>query len=456
MRTAVLVLAILGDVFGGIGTVLAFVFGAAVIEMSGGFAGRGAANGAVLALLALVIGIIGTALATRRPKIAGGLLVIAAILGTVGTNAFVLGSLLYLIGGAMAFFVKPLALSATTPVAASTTGSVGVFATAEEPTVVLHRFRPLAARRMPLVVGAIAVVILALVAGSALAQPAEQKPVNALLSGLQRGDDVALANLLLPGLRANDAVADADAVLSNAFGRSQISFVSADWLRKWGPITGTKIAFENLTVTTASKGANAAVVHVRAIFAPTNDNPLINVIVQVLRQAFDADLPMASESGQWYVAGAPAKPPDVGTGGGGGGGSGGGSTGSSGGGPSTPPPPPPTTPPPPLPTVTMAGATFTADFNTARDLMTAGRVGFGRFQLTYGAGRALLSECAGGVSDNRCLWGLDHTGWLAVAATAHRTTTGACSCVLTPPTGVIVRDSGVPLSRRSIHHAVST
>ena len=94
--------------------------------------------------------------------------------------------------------------------------------------------------------GAVLAVLIGVVAVSALAQPAEQKPVNALLSALQRGDDVALADLLLPSLRANDVVADANAVLSNALGRSQIGFISIDWLRKWGPVTGTKIAFENL------------------------------------------------------------------------------------------------------------------------------------------------------------------------------------------------------------------
>src|SRR6185437_7372872 len=101
VRTAVLVLAILGDVFGGLGTLLAFVLGMTLVGLSSGAAGQGAANGAVLALVALVIGIVATALSNRHPRIAGALLLVAAVLGSAGTLSFLLGSVLYLIAGIM-------------------------------------------------------------------------------------------------------------------------------------------------------------------------------------------------------------------------------------------------------------------------------------------------------------------------------------------------------------------
>lgn len=308
MRTAVLVLAILGDVFGGIGALAAFVFGATLVGLSGGTAGQGATNGAFLALLALAIGIGGTAVATRRPRLAGSLCLIAAVVGTLGTFAFALGSLLYIVAGVLAFFVKP---ELGTPDVATFAVPPALGATANahfrsRRTPGLPRF----SRRVWLPGAAVALLLTTVLTGSALAQPAEHRPIRTLLEGLQNADDVALASVLAPNLRAGNGVRDAETALILALGRSEIGFVNADWLRRLGPVTGTTMTFEHLTLTTTSKTDRAATVHIRGLFAPTNENPVLRLLLQGLRQTFDADIAVSSISGAWYVtSSAVAVPP---------------------------------------------------------------------------------------------------------------------------------------------------
>jgi hypothetical protein len=280
----------LGDVFGGLGAVAAFLFSSTLLGLSGGVAGQGAASGAGLALLATVVGITGTVLVQRRTRTAGVLCLGAGLLGTTGTFAFLLASLLYVIAGGLAFFAPPLAsasVGASTPPAARR----------------LHMRLPVVAlpRRSVAIAGALVLVLLATIGGSVLAQPAEQQPVRALLDGLQKSDDIALAKLLAPGLRAGKATADAQAVVAYALGRSEIGFLNADWLRRLGPTTGTKMVFEDLTVSTVSKSADTAVVHARGLFAPTNENALIRLLLQGLRQPFDADIALLRADGTWYV-----------------------------------------------------------------------------------------------------------------------------------------------------------
>jgi hypothetical protein len=297
MRTSVLVLAILADVFGGLGIIAALLFGATLLRLSAGAAGQGAASGALLALLGLVVGIGGTALVPRRARLAGVLCLIAAVVGTLGTFAFGLGALLYVIGGGMAFFVRSdsgvAAPSAPLPTPAGRHS--------------WHRPKvPRVQRRVWIPSAAAMVLAIGLLVGSSLAQSAEQRPVHALLEGLQKADDVALASVLAPRLRAGNAARDADIALGLALGASEISFVNADWLRRLGPVTGTRIGFERLTLTTTDKTESTATVHVRGLFVPTNENPLLQLLVQGMRQRFDANIAVARADGEWYAAGSPS------------------------------------------------------------------------------------------------------------------------------------------------------
>jgi hypothetical protein len=290
-----LVLAILADVFGGLGALTTLLFGMTLAGISGGFAGGGATGGALLALLALGIGIAGTVVATKRPRLGGAILVGAGIMGAAGTVAFALGSLLYLIAGGMAFFVKA---AGPTPVAGESAALVAA------PLNVAAPWRPQVpgGRRTWAIVGALVVAFVAVLGATALTQPAEQRPVRALLEALAKADDVALAELLAPELRSPTAARDAQAVLSFAFGQSELGFLDAEWLRRLGPITGTTMRFENLTVTTTARTPTTAIVHVRGIFAPSNDNALMRLVLGGLRQPFDTDIVLSTTAGTWYVS----------------------------------------------------------------------------------------------------------------------------------------------------------
>lgn len=406
MRTAVLVLAILGDVFGGIGALLALAFGASLVGLSGGVAGQGAAGGAMLALLALVIGIVGTALASRRPRVAGTLLVIAAILGLVGTFSFALGSLLYVIGGVMAFFVRPV--SAVPAGQTAPSPEVGVNSQPRRP-----RLLPRITRRTG-AVAAVLVVVIAILGSLAAAQNAEQKPVKALIAAIVRGDDVALAALLDPALRSGNAGQDAERVLTLALGRSELSYINSAWLRRMGPVTGTTMAFENVSYATANPGGSSAAVHLRGLFSPSNENPIVNLLLQAFRGSFDADVAVANVSGGWYVTGPGVVPPP-----------------SRSPGvvvdsrPATAPPtlPPSPTPPPatPKPTVTLVPPVlFAADFSAPSGLPSQGR----SYSLNYQGGHALLNQCPGGL--DRCVWGVNSTGLVTIAATGESRTGASC------------------------------
>lgn len=293
MRTATLVLAILGNVFGGLGAVAGFVFGATLAGVSGGIAGEGAARGGVLALLALVLGIAATTVVSSRPRVSGVAFVGAAVLGTVGTTAFALGALLYLIAAGLA-----IAGSSRVNGPAVAAGETAAGAAA-------HRLLPVMPWRSRKVAAGTAVLAMALLTITvlpALTQPSEQRPVRALLDAVRNGDDLALAGLLAPTARTASASVDASAVLVSALGRSEIGFLTADWLRTLGPVTGTSMAFENLTLTTTQKDAATATVHLRGLFTPSSDNPITRVLITGLRRTFDTDVPVTNSEGRWFVA----------------------------------------------------------------------------------------------------------------------------------------------------------
>ena len=61
-----------------------------------------------IALVASMLGVGGAALAIRKPQIAAALMIVAAVGGFVGVSVFfVLAGVLFLTGGALAFFGRP-------------------------------------------------------------------------------------------------------------------------------------------------------------------------------------------------------------------------------------------------------------------------------------------------------------------------------------------------------------
>jgi hypothetical protein len=103
LRIAALILGVAGGIIGhfaagfaltigGIGTVFGTANASTVVV------------GSIAALLMSIIGIVGGALALAKPKLAGSLMVIAAIGGTIGVfAAYLVAGPLFLVGSVLAF-----------------------------------------------------------------------------------------------------------------------------------------------------------------------------------------------------------------------------------------------------------------------------------------------------------------------------------------------------------------
>jgi hypothetical protein len=437
LKTATLVLAILANIFGALGAIIALLFGSLAASVSFGLGGTDIARNAAWALAAVALGIVGTVLIGRGPRVAAVLLVIAGVAGILGTASFVVGSVLYVIAAGLALFAnsaapapRSVAVGMTAPATAGSspalTGSsdlpVGAVGNesdggaterpAASSAATAHR-SPRLGRRSTRIAGAAAVLVVAIVVVSTIVgQASEQRPATALFDALQAGDDAALAQLLPAGARTGNSSADAQTALRRALGNSVLSFVAEDWLRSFAPATGTKISFENLQTTTVSKTADSGVVRVTGVFSPSNPNPILNTAMQVARIGFTANIQTVRAGTSWYLASSPTATTT-------------GTSPATAGSASTPKPTDRPTPTPsptriPLPTTTLDGATFTADFNSAANLPTPGPVNFGTYTLAYQGGHALLNGCKKQFSpDERCFWGVNRpAGFIAVAATA--------------------------------------
>jgi hypothetical protein len=240
----------------------------------------------------LVLGIGATTVVGSRPRFGGVGLVAAALLGLAGTTAFALGALLYVIAAALAVVGRGRSHSVALVGAPSQLRTVPGRSLAAIP----WRSRKLAA-----VAAVVALSFLTIIVAPRLTEPAEQRPVRAMLDALRKGDDLALADLLVPSARTTSAAVDSSAVLASALGQSDIAFLTADWLRTLGPATGSSLSFENLTIKTTQKDAATATVHVRGLFTPSNDNPIVRALLAGLRRTFDTDVRVASSDGRWFV-----------------------------------------------------------------------------------------------------------------------------------------------------------
>jgi hypothetical protein len=319
LKTAALVLAILATVFGALGAIVALLFGAFAATISFGLGGTGIAQSATWAFAAVVIGIVGTVLVGRRPRIAGVILIGAAVVGMLGTASFVVGSLLYGIAAGLAFFLKPVALSApmgiTPPASASSppglaglpdrsvAAVMGGGGAGASPADASWYRGPKLGRRSTLLAGAAAILVTATVVTSVtVGQAAEQRPATALFDALQAGDDAALAQLLPAAVRTGNTTRDAQTALRAGLGNSNLAFLTEDWLRSLGPATGTKMAFENLKMTTVAKTDDGGTVRITGVFSPSNPNPLINYALQAARVGFSANIPTVRSGSSWYLA----------------------------------------------------------------------------------------------------------------------------------------------------------
>lgn len=104
MRTASLVLGIIGGVFGIIAGFLAMLLGGVGLAVEGEGAGLVVGLG-FGAIFVGVVGIVGGAMAPSYPKIAAGLQLFACVAGFIAISLFwIFSGILLLIGAGLAFF----------------------------------------------------------------------------------------------------------------------------------------------------------------------------------------------------------------------------------------------------------------------------------------------------------------------------------------------------------------
>lgn len=104
MRTASLVLGIIGGVCGIIAGLLGMMFGGLGMATEQAGAG-GITRRAFLAVFVAIMGIVGGAVALRYPKAAAILQLIACVVGFILAGLFwIFSGLLFLLGAALAFF----------------------------------------------------------------------------------------------------------------------------------------------------------------------------------------------------------------------------------------------------------------------------------------------------------------------------------------------------------------
>lgn len=106
MKGAILALGILGGVFGLIGALFAIGLGGVGQALGSQNVANASKNG-VIALLASIIGLVGTVLVYKNTKLAGWLMIGSAIVGFIAAFlAYIISAIFFLIAGIMALTIK--------------------------------------------------------------------------------------------------------------------------------------------------------------------------------------------------------------------------------------------------------------------------------------------------------------------------------------------------------------
>ena len=98
MKTSAAIIAVMSSLEGAIGAA-----GVLVTALQAGTGAEGEVGGAILALTAAAIGFAGAALVGSRPAVAAVLMLAAAVAGIIGTLAFLVPGALLLFAAAQAF-----------------------------------------------------------------------------------------------------------------------------------------------------------------------------------------------------------------------------------------------------------------------------------------------------------------------------------------------------------------
>ena len=103
MRIAALVIGIFGAMAGFAGALFAMVVGG-IGEAFGADEGSSVAILGFVALVASIVGLVGAALALAKPRVAGGLMGVSAVVGLIATSlAYALATVLLLVAALLAF-----------------------------------------------------------------------------------------------------------------------------------------------------------------------------------------------------------------------------------------------------------------------------------------------------------------------------------------------------------------
>lgn len=439
MATAVLVLAIIADVLAVPAAIGAFAFGSFLANSTGGALGTNVLGGGILGLVAAAMGIGGTAVARRRPKLAAMLLGTAGVAGAIGTLAFLPATALYIVAALLALFAQPIpALSLTvtgsgSPAGASRTAAAHLgsapAASAASERIAARRIPsiPPIGRRLGLAAGGITLVV-ALVGLATTARGDDELAVaRTLFAAIEKHDEVALAQVLPDSSRTTDIAGDAARALSVAFDGTGLSLLSTEWTGRIAQASGAEIRFERLTFASLGKNDERARVRATGTFAPRHENPLINAGLGLLKRPFQVDLALVKTPGGWRIDAPPvafqaSAPPSA---------------------PGTTvtsrtlaptvsatpvqsaPTTAPTPTPSPAPTAPPFQATWTADFNdpSGSGLLPAG-VEDRSYSLRYQGGHAILGGCERdrvSIEPLPCYWGVTRPdpGFSAITATAE-------------------------------------
>lgn len=297
MRTAVIVLGVLGIVFGFIGAAMAFGITDAVAGASRGAIGREERDQTLWALGAVVLAMASLSAIGRWPRMAGAGLLISAVAGIAGTPFFLIGSLLLGFAGVLAFFI-----SRATEASRNEAPSVGA-GTPSSALRALDSLRlKLGGRRLALAAGGL--VVLLVIGGVFVSQASaddERAPVKALFAGMSERDSKALATLAAPSSRSGEETTDASLVLSLAFEGSGLELLGERWISDIAGRAGVTVNVRSLSVLTVFRNGAAAIVEADGEIEIRHTDVLIDLALAPLRGSFSSRIPVVKENGRWFV-----------------------------------------------------------------------------------------------------------------------------------------------------------
>ncbi len=315
MKTATLVLGILGLVAAMLGVLAAKLAIAVALQATYGLFGLGFNDGGVGALGAFVGAVIGLTQVGRAPRIAAALLLLSAVIGGISTLAFAPGSVLLVISAITAWFIRSqgpvlaaAAASAPFPAVAQQVSPSLSAPSSSNFSSLLSGSVQVGGRGVPLVAIAglmvVALIVVAIAGARVASAKDERDPVARLFTAMTAVDDLTISTLIAPAARVNAVGADARRAVCAALGSSEISLLCDGWDAKGvvGGLVGVAPSFQGMAYETVSKDGDHATVRASGTFKPAGpDNLFGQAASALLAHSFRTDVPVVRVDGNWYV-----------------------------------------------------------------------------------------------------------------------------------------------------------